>query len=225
MRYNESSQLSILLVTDVFPPKSGGSGWSAYYLGKALVERGHRVKVLRPRYDLASNRPVLRHIAFRGLPVEELAIPSVPEWIPAAIEPAWRERLAAYHLARRCRQLAVRGEVDVLHGQHKVSAMAVSNAVRRARSQGAGAVSVATVRDYWPLCPVSTRLFTAPDGHTFECQECHRLRPYLASMRATGKGDARSGLLGMARWLSTWHASRTRKPPLQHPEPGRPAKR
>ena len=41
MQANDHTPLGVLLVTDVFPPGSGGSGWSTYYLGKALAERGH----------------------------------------------------------------------------------------------------------------------------------------------------------------------------------------
>src|SRR5436305_14278125 len=48
--YASHRHLKVLLLTDVFPPSSGGSGWSTYYLGEALRERGHGVYVIRPRY-------------------------------------------------------------------------------------------------------------------------------------------------------------------------------
>src|SRR5436309_14268962 len=72
--------LSILLVTDVFPPGSGGSGWSTYYLGKALHERGHEVRVLRPRHNEPVARVSKRIVEYGGLPVEELLIPQAPGW-------------------------------------------------------------------------------------------------------------------------------------------------
>ena len=39
----------VLLVTDAFPPVSGGSGWSTYELARGLRAHGDRVTVLRPR--------------------------------------------------------------------------------------------------------------------------------------------------------------------------------
>ena len=39
----------VLLVTDAFPPVSGGSGWSTYELARGLRAYGARVTVLRPR--------------------------------------------------------------------------------------------------------------------------------------------------------------------------------
>src|SRR5207248_1125463 len=94
-------------------------------------------------------------------------------------------------------------------GQHKVSALAASIATRRARDKGATVASVATVRDYWPLCPVSTRLFTSEDGQSFECKECHRLGRYLASVRGDDKVGVPSRLLTIARWITTWQAARS----------------
>ena len=94
-----SQQLKILLVTDVFPPGSGGSGWSTFYLGKALSERGHDVKVLRPRYDLPTRRPALRRTQYGGLAVEELVIPSPPAWTQRpGLQRAWQEREGARQL-------------------------------------------------------------------------------------------------------------------------------
>ncbi len=112
-------------------------------------------------------------------------------------------------LAQRAVHLVVRGEVNVLHGQHKVSAMAASAAAMRARSRGAGSVAVATVRDYWPLCPVSTRLFTTRVGESFECKECHRLRAYMTSILAGGKRDPVVLFLALARWFGTSQAARS----------------
>jgi glycosyltransferase involved in cell wall biosynthesis len=88
------------------------------------------------------------------------------------------------------------GGVDVLHGQHMVSGVGASRAAARAAKDGAKVVAVATVRDYWPLCPVSTRLFTDGKERTRECVDCHRLLPYL---RCVGKGPA-ALLPGLARW-------------------------
>jgi glycogen(starch) synthase len=208
MRDSMSEPFRIMLVTDVFPPGSGGSGWSTYYLGKALAAQGHEVNVLRPRYDLPTARPAVRRAKYGELPVEEIAIPNAPAWARrAGLERAWRERQAVRHLGRRAMRRSMNGEIDVLHGQHKVSAMAVSTAARRARSRGARVVAVATVRDYWPLCPVSTRLFAPEGGETFECQQCHRIGPYLSYVRREGKLSGLSGASALARWAGTRQAA------------------
>lgn len=200
--------LRIVLVTDVFPPGSGGSGWSTYYLGKALAARGHSVRVLRPRYELSMARPASRRSEYGGLPVEEIAVPRAPGWaIRAGLDRAWQERQAAGFLGRRALRLVTNGEADVLHGQHKVSAMAVSAAARRARSRGVCVAAVATVRDYWPLCPVSTRLF-GRDGQVFECKECHRLQAYLSCLRREGIMSPASIAKSLARWGTTREAAR-----------------
>jgi glycosyltransferase involved in cell wall biosynthesis len=204
-----NSQLKIVLVTDVFPPGSGGSGWSTFYLGKALSERGHQVSVLRPRYDLLAGRPALRRTQFGGLVVEELIVPGPPDWTRrAGLQRAWQEREAARHLGRRATQIALRRGIDILHGQHKVSTLAVAAALDRARARGAHVAAVSTVRDYWPLCPVSTRLFNRRDGGRFECKECHQFSDYMASVLAEGRHSLPEFLISQARWLATRQAAR-----------------
>ena len=42
-----ASAMNILLPTDSFPPKCGGSGWSTYELARGLRERGHDVLVVK----------------------------------------------------------------------------------------------------------------------------------------------------------------------------------
>jgi glycosyltransferase involved in cell wall biosynthesis len=67
---------------------------------------------------------------------------------------------------------------------------------------------VVTVRDYWPLCPVSTRLFEGASGAVFECGECHHLRSYLGCARRKSKRAAISMPLNFARWFNTLQNSR-----------------
>jgi glycosyltransferase involved in cell wall biosynthesis len=198
----------VLLITDVFPPGSGGSGWSTYYLGKALADRGHKVRVLRPRYGLRVGRPALHGTEYGGLPVEEALVPVAPRWVAAMrLGRAWEEREARRVLSRRAMQLARRGSAQVLHGQHKVSAVAASRAAARARVRGLAVPSVATVRDYWPLCPVSTRLFRARGNQTAECTDCHRFPAYW---RAVSRGWKRptDPSLDLARYAATRQAAR-----------------
>lgn len=205
--------LNICLLTDVFPPHSGGSGWSTYYLGKALSERGHNVRVLRPVYVQSVSRPSKRAASYGGLQVEELLVPEAPAWARrAGMGKAWSDLAGRTLLARRAAQLAIRCQADVLHGQHSLSATAAAIAARHARSQGADVVSLGTIRDYWPLCPVSTRLFTDHNSRTFECKQCHHLLPYLGVTKDQSTYAIRNTLprlpLSLARWLQTWHAGR-----------------
>src|SRR5439155_20981164 len=148
--------LSVLLITDVFPPGSGGSGWSTYYLGKALRERGHSVSVMRPRLGERVARPSRRVVEYGGLMVEEMLVPESPRWASRlGIGKALSETVARRALAGRAYTAAHVLNLDVLHGQHSISAAAASSAARRAGKHGLRAASVATVRDYWPLCPSS----------------------------------------------------------------------
>ena len=207
MADSDGAPLGVLLITDVFPPASGGSGWSTYYLGKALAERGHNVRVLRPRYGLRVGRPVLHGDEYGGLPVEEALVPGAPRWLTALrLGRAWEEREARRILARRAAQLARRGSAEVLHAQHKVSAVAASAAARRLLARGYAVPAVATVRDYWPLCPVSTRLFPVRGGQAAECADCHRFPAYWRSVSQGWRG-ATDPALDLARYAATRRAA------------------
>ncbi len=208
MPVDDHRHLKIWLLTDVFPPGSGGSGASAYYLGKALAERGHEVRVMRPRYGEGGYRP-RRHVAkYRGLTVEELLVPDPPEWISKlGVGKSWLSRKAGQLMSRRAYAHAMRGDTDILHGQHAVSAVAASTAARRAQRYAA-VRSVATVRDFWPLCPVSTRLFSHAHGGYEgyrECRDCHHFGAYLRYSRASSLSTT---IAAVPRWLNTLSDSR-----------------
>jgi glycogen(starch) synthase len=209
MPRSDGAALGVLLITDVFPPASGGSGWSTYYLGKALAERGHKVRVLRPRYGLRVGRPALHGDEYGGLPVEEALVPGAARWLSRlGLGRAWEEREARRILTGRALQLARRGSAQVLHSQHKVSAVAASAAARRARTRGLALPAIATVRDYWPLCPVSTRLFPTRGGQTAECVDCHRFPAYWRSV-SQGQHRATDPALDLARFSATRRAAHT----------------
>ncbi len=208
-RVRQGGPLKVCLVTDVFPPGSGGSGWSTYYLGKALHERGHRVRVMRPRYGTGIARPGRRVVEYGGLLIEEILVPNAPAWsLKLGVGKAWEETVAGSLLARRAAQSSVRRHIDIIHGQHMVSAVAASRAARIARRKGVRIASVATVRDYWPICPVSTRLFSSGDRVMFECRDGHRLSEYMACVGAAKGGPLRSHPLTVLRWLRTAQAGR-----------------
>ena len=81
----------VLLVTDAFPPVSGGSGWSTYELARGLRAHGDRVTVLRPRPGTPAGLRVVAD-AFDGFDVHELGGPSPP--IPFVRNYVKNERLA-----------------------------------------------------------------------------------------------------------------------------------
>jgi glycogen(starch) synthase len=204
----QNSKLKVWLVTDVFPPGSGGSGWSTYYLGRALADRGHTVGVLRPRYGEGVARAALRVVEYGGVTVEEIFVPSAPSWARRiGAGKAWEERSATKLLTRHMVRATSRGEVDIIHGQHMVSAIVASRAARQARKLGVRVASLGTVRDYWPLCPVSTRLFTSVNAEPFECGECHRLAAYMKCVRRA-KGGIGGYPPALLRWVRAARAGR-----------------
>jgi glycosyltransferase involved in cell wall biosynthesis len=151
--------LRVLLVTDSFPPVCGGSGWSTWELAHGLAARGHHVEVIK--VDARSRSGVFER-RYEGLRVTQFCrrATTVPvarnlaknEWL-------WSE-LTAY-LTTRIRD----DGVDVIHGQHVMSTVP---AIRAAIA--AGIPSVATVRDYWPVCYWSDLIY---DPHaTHLCPTC-----------------------------------------------------
>jgi glycosyltransferase involved in cell wall biosynthesis len=154
--------LTVLLATDVFPPRCGGSGWSTYHLARALRARGHRVVVARPRGGLASPRVA----EYDGLPVHEVGLREVRAPLLRGLS---KQEWFWPRFARFLADLARREGADLIHGQHLLSIPAAVAAGR-----AAGVPTVATVRDYWPTCPIGTRQRRCPDqAHCSPaCQVC-----------------------------------------------------
>lgn len=150
--------MRILLVTDSFPPNCGGSGWSTYELGRGLRERGHEISIVRPR----PGHPAHGTGSYDGFDVDEIgaAAPPVP-FIRNYFknERLWRQLQQA--LIDRIRA----DRIDIVHGQHVLSSLPAIAAGRASRIP-----SVATVRDYWPLCYWSD-LILDPDA-TELCPSC-----------------------------------------------------
>ncbi|HSF18062.1 MAG TPA: glycosyltransferase family 4 protein [Vicinamibacteria bacterium] len=128
--------MNVLVVTDSFPPGSGGSGRSTAVLARALMRRGHRVRVAVPRLEPS------RRTAWQGVDVDEIEVPR-----PSPGNARTRERAFASGL--KC---ALGEEAwDIVHAQHWLSAGAARTACPRLPL-------VVTVRDYWPICIWSTML-------------------------------------------------------------------
>src|SRR5687768_1704175 len=201
--------LNVRLVTDAFPPGGGGSGWSTYYLGRALAGLGHSVRVVRPVYAQSGSGRGRKVTSYEGLRVDEISIPTPPDWVgKIGLGRGWEEMKAIRQLGRYCTSLACDGKADVVHGQHTVSGIAATTGVSAARRKGARTISVVTVRDYWPLCPSSTRLVYGGSAALGECVDCHRFDAYLACVSNNGT-RAKTRAVGAARWLRTRARART----------------
>lgn len=131
----------VLVVTDVYPPISGGSGWSTHALVRVLRSRGHRVEVME--VDPGSAGGGVRE--FEGVEVRRIGV--------ARARRSVSRRLGAddYAVARVAESvgelLARQPGLGLVHGQHLHSA---PGAIRAARANGRA--SVVTLRDYWPVC-------------------------------------------------------------------------
>jgi len=132
----------ILLATDVFPPKSGGSGWSTFYLARALIQRGHQVQVVQPKLGGQG----IQSREYEGVPVVEVGyaastLPGVRAWQRT---PALESTLVSY--------LVEQGRAfDVIHAQHLLTIPAAVSAKKISNVP-----IVSTVRDYWHVCLYGT---------------------------------------------------------------------
>lgn len=131
---------TVWIVTDVYPPRCGGSGWSTRALARTLLDRGHRVEVVV--VDPAGTEVTTR--VHENIPVTAVGVRAARtlrrrlgarDYAHAVLADYLRERLVADR------------DVDLLHGQHLYS---TSPVVVAGREQGRA--TVATVRDYWPVC-------------------------------------------------------------------------
>lgn len=131
----------VCLVTDVYPPDCGGSGWSTHALARVLVGRGHQVRVVSvdpTRVDVVTR-------VYDGIEIAEVGV--------RAARRSVRRRLGTRDYTFDTlatfldRFLRTNPSVDVVHAQHLHSgppSVAVGNAL--------GCATVVTVRDYWPVC-------------------------------------------------------------------------
>ncbi len=180
--------MRILLATDVFPPRSGGSGWSTYYLGRALGARGHTVQVVRPRFlgpeAAPGGQPQVHGVEYEGLPVVELRVPRGR----GRVQRLWgREVIAPRRYAQLVGEIARRMNADLVHAQHTLSVPAAVGAADQAARRAGRLPVVSTVRDYWPLCIYSTmQIPTMRNGVPSEqpCPQCWRTPDLLCCLWA-----------------------------------------
>jgi glycogen(starch) synthase len=134
--------MRLLIATDAFPPKCGGSGWSTYYLARSLRARGHWVEIIMPK----PGAPGIHTRAYDNLPVTEFGfaatnLPGLRAWQRTSVLDS---KFSAF-LAERA------GEADLIHAQHLLTIPAAVIAGRAAKVP-----VVSTVRDYWPVCLYGT---------------------------------------------------------------------
>ncbi len=134
--------MRLLIATDAFPPKSGGSGWSTFYLARALIARGHQVEIVQPKAGASG----IHTRVFANLSVTEFGYPATN--LPGAR--AWqRNRALDKNFVAFLRERA--RDADLIHAQHLLTIPSAVNAAR-----GTNVPVVSTVRDYWHVCLYGT---------------------------------------------------------------------
>ncbi|MDA1305975.1 MAG: glycosyltransferase family 4 protein [Acidobacteria bacterium] len=175
-----AAPLSVLLVTDSFPPGSGGSGWSTFELARQLQHRGHRVSVV---HVVPGDTTHIESAHYDTIAVTRYRI-RVPN-VPALRNVLKNERLWS-HLTRYLVTRCSTEPVDLLHAQHTMTTVPTVRAGKQL-----GIPSVATVRDYWPVCYWSDLIIDATQSSL--CPSCT-----VAHMRTCTRG--RTGSLGPLSW-------------------------
>lgn len=151
--------MRILIPTDSFPPVCGGSGWSTYELARGLRARGHDIHIVQPRPGEAAG---VREAEFDGFRIRRFGAPApnVPY-----LRNYYKSEKLTRSLAAYLRSILASERFDLVHAQHVMTTVAGIDA-----AEAAGIPSVATVRDYWPVCYWSDLLHTR-DGLSL-CPAC-----------------------------------------------------
>lgn len=138
--------MNILITTDAFPPVCGGSGWSTYYLARALKNRGHQINVVQASLLKAG----IQKREYEGIKVYQFGV-------NYATVPLYKKFTSRGYLFPRLLRFLDETlhtiSVDIIHAQHLLTAPP-SIAIGNQKSIPV----VCTIRDYWPLCFHSTRL-------------------------------------------------------------------
>jgi glycogen synthase len=141
--------MKVLLATDSFPPRCGGSGWSTYELARGLRARGHEIAIVQPKPGTPSGTRARDYDDFRVIEVGVTAPP-----FPYVRNYFKNERLFPI-LTQTLIDRVKTEPVDVIHGQHVLTSIPAIEAAAHCRIP-----SVCTVRDYWPVCYWSDLIHT-----------------------------------------------------------------
>jgi glycosyltransferase involved in cell wall biosynthesis len=139
-----TASLEILFPTDVFPPKSGGAGWSTHALALALIERGHRVRAIVPH----QSKPGVVQEDVLGVPTVRFGyrapnLPFVKNYFRH--ERLWQPFARILEREGLRESQALPRNPLIVHAQHVQAAPAAVLAGKRL-----GVPVVVTVRDHWP---------------------------------------------------------------------------
>lgn len=163
-----TSKLHIVFVSEYFPPiVLGGAEVSAFEQARALVEAGHEVTVLTPRYGGA------REETLEGVRVLRFPFP-LKLATGRAVKPLWFQNPLHYlYLGFRTWQCA-RG-ADLVHAQNSFSVVGAFLGARLA-----GCRFVVTIRDYMHLCSGGAICLHDEDLPPYRCslgqyRKCSRL--------------------------------------------------
>jgi glycosyltransferase involved in cell wall biosynthesis len=155
--------MRILMVTESFPPHAGGSGWSTYYLAKALKKRGHNIIIVK--------------ICREDIPYEDFKIINLSK---SRIE----KEFFNFKIKKEIASLVKKYNIDIVHSQHMISTMSVSNVK---------CPIVVSMRDYWPFDYKGTLFDSKKEknierrkyfGITKELIFCNECNPFLAPLFA-----------------------------------------
>ncbi len=138
--------MKVLLVTDSFPPRCGGSGHSVHALARALGDAGAEVLVVQRADGAREERGPLGVSGVAGLrlALTTVRVPIVRDLHRALVRDRALERALGDAIADE--------RPDVIHAQQGSNFAPVLRVARRA-----GVAAVATVRDYAPICLRTTR--------------------------------------------------------------------
>lgn len=147
--------MNILITTDAFPPTCGGSGWSTYYLARALTNKRHDVIVTQTSLTKAG----IQEREYEGIKVYQFGV-------DYAAVPLYKKFTPKGYLFPRflkfLEETFGKKSIDIIHAQHLLTA-----APSIAFGNKKGIPVICTIRDYWPLCFHSTGLL----GNR-TCPEC-----------------------------------------------------
>jgi glycosyltransferase involved in cell wall biosynthesis len=147
--------MNILITTDAFPPTCGGSGWSTYYLARALTQKGHDITVAQASLTKAG----IYEREYEGINVYQFGV----DYASVPLYKKFRPKGYLFpHLLKFLEETFEKKSIDIIHAQHLLTA-----APSIAFANHKGIPVVCTVRDYWPICFHSTGLL----GNKI-CPEC-----------------------------------------------------
>jgi len=138
--------MRILITTDSFPPVAGGSGWSTYYLTRALRDEGHELMIIKGTIRAEG----VREFEYDKLKVVEFGIDYRKISLMKRLKKRGYFFLPFYHFLTEQVQ---KWTPDIIHAQHQLTA---PPSIEVGKSLGISVM--VTVRDYWPLCFHSTKL-------------------------------------------------------------------